>query len=207
MTNDDIWKNWIRTGYTTSATTTGHQVWTIWNQATAITAASFYETTLDIRESQAYETDRLTHRGRVSPEERARRDAAELLAVADGHKRLEAKKEANRKAELLLRSCLTQQQLDDLDQKKCFYLYSKGRKYRIDRGQHGNVKLLGEQDRVLESYCIQPKGGLPDADAMLAQKLLLETDPEQFRQISNVTIGGVVVAGRLAPPQRQQIAL
>ena len=107
----------------------------------------------------------------------------------------------------MLRSCLTQQQIDDLEKKQCFFLYSKGRKYRIDRGQHGNVKLLNEREQVVESYCIQPQGGLPDADAMLAQKLLLESDPESFRRISNVTIAGRVLPGIRAPELPQLVAL
>lgn len=182
MTNSTVWDNWIRVGNMTSATTTiSSQVWTIWNQHYAITS----------RHEVAC--------GRISPEERDRREAQDALREQEYQKQDAARKEANRKAEVLLRSCLTQQQIDDLDGKKCFFLYSKGRKYRIDRGQHGNVKLLNERDQVVESYCIQPKGGLPDADAMLAQKLLLETDPESFRQISNVTVAAVAPLLHLPP--------
>lgn len=190
--NDDIWTTWIRSATsTTSSTIIQNEIWTLWNQAQA-TVTAMYPTIIHAQ-------DRMIARGRVSPEERAREEAANQALLEHYEKEKAAKAEANRKAEVLLRSCLTQQQLDDLEKKKCFFLYSKGRKYRIDRGQHGNVKLLDDRDHVVESYCIQPTGRLPDADAMLAQKLLLESDPESFRKISNVTVGGRVLAGVMAP--------
>jgi hypothetical protein len=123
----------------------------------------------------------------VSPEERAAYEARERELQA----RLEAEREFRRvaeaKAELLLQRLLNPEQRETLKEKKCFYMYSKGKKYRIDRGQHGNVKLLDTKDQVVESYCIQPKGGIPDADAMAAQKLLLEADPETFVRVANIT--------------------
>lgn len=203
------WPQWI---IDTSESTTGtlsqqaQLVWQVWHTNSATTG-----NVVMYQAGRTLEAERMIARGRVSPEERAKREAEQALRQAEWDKQEAARKEANRKAEVLLRSCLNQQQLDDLDKKKCFFLHTGGRKYRVDRGQHGNVKLLDERDRVVESYCIQPQGGLPDADAMLAQKLLLETDPDSFRKISNVTIAGRGFFPGITAPQIQfqipQIAL
>lgn len=196
VTNDSVWNHWINATVVTSATTTASAVWTIWNDRLAAAGANAYPM---VHHAQTRMRDAAIARGRVSPEERARRDAAERARVAANEIAAAARVEANRKAEVLLRSCLSQQQIDDLEKKNCFYLHTNGRRYRIDRGQHGNVKLLDERDQIVESYCIQPRGGLPDADAMLAQKLLLETDPDSFRRISNITTRAGWMRGADAP--------
>lgn len=94
----------------------------------------------------------------------------------------ELRKIATSKAELLLRRVLSKEQILELDEKGYFHVWSKdGLKYRIRRGTSHNVKrvdpLTGEEK---QSYCIYPKISVPVPDIMLAQKLLLEADPETF---------------------------
>jgi hypothetical protein len=48
------------------------------------------------------------------------------------------------------------------------------RRYRIFKGRFGNVKELGENDRLDIGRCFFPEGGLVAGDCMLAQKIALE---------------------------------
>lgn len=164
------WVQWVD-AVSSSTTNSANPVWDAWCRPT--------ETMLQGGVAAAARA--------VSAEERARWAAreAELNRVADVERA--ARKLADAKAEVLLRQLLTPEQQEDLDKKRCFYLHSGGKKYRIDRGRTGNVKLVDEQDQVVESYCIHPSVACPDADTMLAQKLLLETDIETFERVANIT--------------------
>jgi hypothetical protein len=104
----------------------------------------------------------------VRKRERARRSAAEV------------------KAEELLRSCLSREQDEELSRSGWFYVPVEDRVYRIERGHAGNVVLLDGGGKAVERFCIHPSG-VPAADAMLAQKLLLESDERKFRSIANIT--------------------
>jgi hypothetical protein len=92
---------------------------------------------------------------------------------------------ARETARALLVSCLTPQQRADLASRRCFYVDAPGgRRFRIDEGSHGNVKLLDAKGSIIGSYCVQPDG-VPVEDTMLAQKLWLETSPEHLGRIAN----------------------
>lgn len=94
---------------------------------------------------------------------------------------------AKGRAERLLLGALGPEQRKDLTEKNCFYLHTQsGRRYRIDRGTHGNVKLVDEKNGVISRFCAQPPG-VPAEDAMLAQKLMLETDEQSFLRVANET--------------------
>lgn len=90
------------------------------------------------------------------------------------------------KAEELLRSCLSRSQDEELTKFGWFDVPVKDKTYRVKRGIAGNVFLLGDDGREVERFCIHPSG-VPAGDAMLAQKLLLETDERKFRQVANIT--------------------
>jgi hypothetical protein len=197
-----IWANWVEQANiqfgTASSCNRAWDTWVVRGSCTANTATTVVWAEWARQVQQAH--------GRapgIIHEETRRRDAAEnerWRLAAEQARQLKA--EADKKAEILLGSLLTAEQREDLQKKRCFYVYSKGKKYRVDRGQHGNVKLVNERDEVVESYCIQPRGGLPDADAMAAQKLLLETDPETFRNIANVSDPFGLVIQRSRGPSR-----
>jgi hypothetical protein len=127
---------------------------------------------------------------------------AELLAALEQEKkaREEAEKRAaaalaaEKRAEDLLRLCLSPQQIEDLEKKKCFYVEIEGKagkkeRYRIDRGSHGNVKQIDERGSIIRSFCIQPSG-VPAGDILLTQKLWLEASEEtreEFWATANIT--------------------
>lgn len=98
-------------------------------------------------------------------------------------------KEAETRAEKLLRTLLTPEQLKDYEEKRCFYMQVNHELFRVDFGTTGNVKRINpENGDVEETYCIHMPYAfheVPTQDVMLAQKLLLETNPEQFKQTAN----------------------
>lgn len=198
---DNAWGNWILNQSLTNAvtaTTTGGQTWSVWcndqlhaqmreamrqwhhwNEIKNATDAEARAAIEERRAARGLELER-----RVAAEARRFGVAAEARRVAE----LDA---ANRRAEDLLRRELTEEQSRDLDKKGCFYLETvqpdgSRRKYRIDRGTHGNIKRLDDKGSIIETLCVQP-GGVPTADAMLAQKLWLETNEEKLRKTANIT--------------------
>jgi len=92
--------------------------------------------------------------------------------------------EARARAERLLRSHLSPDQVRDLDQHNWFEVHVADRVYRLLRGRMGNVRLMCDGKAVAQ-FCIHPKTDVPDADTMLAQKLMLESDEESFLRIAN----------------------
>lgn len=94
--------------------------------------------------------------------------------------------EARGRAETLLQAHLSPAQAESLTTHGWFEVTVAGVTYRIKRGHAGNVVRV-DVGREVERYCIHPAEFVPDADAMLAQKLLLEADPAEFRRIANRT--------------------
>lgn len=118
-------------------------------------------------------------------QEQAGHDHAARLASRAAH--LEHER-ANGRAERLLIEHLSPQQAEELRASGHFHVrLLNGRRYRISRGQHGNVVEVDGAGRGLRSLCVQPVGHLPDADAMLAQKLWLETDEATLLRTANIT--------------------
>lgn len=100
------------------------------------------------------------------------------------------RKRAERRAEGLLRSWLTEKQTADLEKNGWFDVRvpssdGSSRTYRIRRGVAGNVSLLGPDGRAVKSFCAHPDG-VPSPDVMLSQKLMLETNEDMFLRIANV---------------------
>lgn len=121
----------------------------------------------------------------ISPEERVHREAQAKAFLEERDRKEAERKAAEIKAEKLLHSCLTEEQKDELIKKNYFHLYVGNKKYRIERGTTGNIKLLYENsDNPKHQYCIHPTG-VPVGDVMLAQKLLLETNEEEFLRVAN----------------------
>jgi hypothetical protein len=175
-TNQSVWTNWSTTGIV-------NYTWGAWNDTFKQNPIQ-YASSIPARaptQAQLLAAKVAQDKSAAEWRERESRRVAEASA-------------AKRRAETLLRSHLTEQQRKDLDAKNCFYLESIGsdgdrRRYRIDRGTHGNVKLLDKEGRIIGSYCVQPSG-VPAEDAMLAQKLWLETDESTFKKVANFTRHG-----------------
>lgn len=185
-TCDLTWREWntqytaIQTAITVAQNAATNvytnQTWGVWNDE--------YERLAADRENQvrreiiAGRQPSAEQRERWRREEQERREA-EAKRQAEVH-------EAKRKAEVLLTSCLSKQQREEYAARGCFHLHVGDEVYRIEKGSHGNVKLIDKDGKVKRSFCVQPRG-VPDGDAMLAQKLLLETDKKRFYELSNVT--------------------
>lgn len=195
------WREWVITGSITSSNSTtavtfADTVWHEWNASGTSTRAT-YRLSYDLPETiwsgqqmvAAYDRcvaltpqptveevqARCDARDAAAAEERARREAQVALQAA-----------ATAKAEELLVSCLDQEQQAELAESDQFHVTSSaGRRFCIHRGRAGNVSFGAGRERV--TYCIHDNEGLPAADTMLAQKLLLETDEAQFLQIANAT--------------------
>ena len=93
---------------------------------------------------------------------------------------------ADHVAESLLRSNLTPAEYRQLATNSYLDVPSPGhdgRFYRIPRGP-GQV-LVYEDGRVLERLCVQPTENLPEADVILAHKLLIEADEATYLQTAN----------------------
>lgn len=89
-----------------------------------------------------------------------------------------------KKAKRLLYSHLTDYQKRMYRKKRYFHVVSeKGRKYRICHGDTQNIYLL-ENGKPAKRFCAHPHN-VPVEDAMLAQKLMLETDEQRFLRVAN----------------------
>lgn len=98
------------------------------------------------------------------------------------------REKANERAEKLLMEHLSPQQVDQLRVSGYFDVVVQGKTYRINRGRAGNIQLLDPSGRkATHRYCIHPRELCPDADSMLAQKLLLEADEPTFLRTANAT--------------------
>jgi len=200
--------NSIGTGGTGASVTYGNSYWPFDTIGTSGTGAA---NTIDVVNHFAWNawTDRyerikeagdlVNHVQRYS---RRKLSEEELLAALEQEKRARAAAEkatlearmAERRSQNLLRMCLSPQQIEDLDKKKCFYVEIAGRdgkkeRYRIDHGSHGNVKQIDAKGSIIRSFCIQPSG-VPVADVMLTQKLWLEASEEtreKFWETANIS--------------------
>lgn len=94
---------------------------------------------------------------------------------------------AQRRARRLLLSCLSQRQQKEYRETQAFTVVgSRGQRYLIKKGRQHNVFRIGERGQSELEFCITLDASLPDEDVMLAQKLLLEVDEEEFFRRSNV---------------------
>lgn len=161
-----------------SLSTTGH-TWVKWNAASwgmvnettrgVITTREMPETLEQVARRRQYETE-------ANARQRASQDAI-----------IRERAEAKEKAEKLLQSALSSEQREELNNKGFFHCKSRvGNRYRIYRGSHGNVKLLNPSGKEIEKLCVQPSY-VPEGDCMLAQKLHIEHNEDDFRRTANIT--------------------
>jgi hypothetical protein len=90
------------------------------------------------------------------------------------------------RSRLLLESCLSEAQRQELHTTGSFSLVARdGKTYKVSQTYSHSVALLEKGTPVTE-YCVVPKVSLPIYDRMLAQKLMLEGSIEEFFQLANV---------------------
>jgi hypothetical protein len=99
--------------------------------------------------------------------------------------RYEAKQVVTDKARAILEAHLLPEQVEEFRAKDEFHIQgADGFEYLITNGYQHNVFRIEDGRRTFE-YCIITRGFLPVYDQMLAQKLLLQANPEMFHRVTN----------------------
>lgn len=95
--------------------------------------------------------------------------------------------EAVGRAEQLLRDHLSDKQREQYDTKGWFKVRGchTGHRYRIERGTSMNIYQLDRRGRQTARWCFGPKGIFTFGDAMLAQKIALETNENAALAVAN----------------------
>ena len=172
---------------TSTATATAWQAWT--SSGTIATTTISPTSSVSAITIWPYWVEETIYHSSPPPRHEAhvlcRREYLRRIA-AQRQKRLARIKEL--RAKRLLNQCLDQEQRQTLKERDHFYMRTaSGKLYRIEYGRAGNVFLM-EGDLVARRYCIHPDDYCPNYDTMLMQKLMLETDEEQFLRMANATI-------------------
>jgi hypothetical protein len=204
LDHSNVWPYW-NTQYTLGSTTASTIInscgWPFNTLATGNTITEFTWGAWVNRYDRIKEAG--DHVANIQRYSRRKLSETELLAALDYEKKMREESEkraleaklAEKRAEDLLRLCLSSEQIEDLDKKSCFYVEitsskdNKKERYRIDRGSHGNVKQIDEKGSIIRSFCIQPSG-VPVGDVLLTQKLWLEASEEtreEFWATANIT--------------------
>lgn len=111
----------------------------------------------------------------------------EALRARDRAVREELWGQATARAERLLDALLDEEARRQLAAENVFHVRAPdGRTFRIERGSAMNVVLVEEGVDVAR-YCVHIRDYVPTPDHMLAQKLLLETNPNEFYRMANHT--------------------
>jgi len=183
MPTIEVWPGWV-TATTSSATTTGGDVWYTRVGTVDCTTTSATVTYTGAWDQWATGTFEVRERIQAEREASAARQA-EYQRKQDEW--AEQRRKARETAKALLTMLLDAQQKEQLEKKRYFDVISKkGRKYRIREGIAGNVRLVKADGKEALQLCIHPNG-VPEEDAMLAQKLMLETDEDAFLKTANLT--------------------
>jgi hypothetical protein len=177
-TSDAAWNSWVDGSASSSATystTTSNSSDGAWVQWVSIDGGnpsiSRYHPVTPPPETEEQRQARL---------EREQRQQEEM------RQREEGRIAAQRKAEELLRENLDDEQREQFDKTKWFFVIGQsGKRYRIRHGWAGNVDELNEEGHRIAEYCIHPAKQVPTEDNMLIQKLMLEADEARFLQIAN----------------------
>ena len=92
-----------------------------------------------------------------------------------------------RKGRRLLRHHLNYSQWKTYRQHGYFYVYTNNRAFKV-YGYYG-VEELDSDGVGLISYCLHGKSNeLPQSDVLIIQKLMIETDLEEFERVANKTV-------------------
>lgn len=95
-------------------------------------------------------------------------------------------REAQERAELLLQELLTEDEYRQLNRRGYLEIPSpsqSGRTYRVPRHQ-GQVKVFEEGVPVM-ALCVQSVEPIPDADAVLMHKLMIEGNEDHYLRVAN----------------------
>ena len=203
-----VWDTWT-TNYTTSVVYPQLTVWAGWNNPNAYISAFAYDRPLT--KERAYSTalnDRpLTRlRNLEIEQEKHRKECETRRRVIIQSNRTRARqlrtKQAEVRADILLREHLDEKQLAEWTKDKAFHVETADgkRKYRIAYGLAGNIRVVEcdndapmtrqgklRKDARLCVHVYHPEGKVPHADNVLAQKLMLESAEEEFLAMANAS--------------------
>ena len=100
----------------------------------------------------------------------------------------------------LMRRWLSPDQRAEFDDKGTFEVVgcNSGKRYRIYRGTAQNVFEIDGAGELKIGLCFTPHGNLVAGDAMLAQKIALETDENGALAVANTFLPRLVIGGRFA---------
>lgn len=127
-----------------------------------------------------------------------------LYTLGTTGKERRAERRALSRARALLHGALTKAQRWELRATKAFTIQGKDKKtYLITEGGSLNVRLI-QGGVATHALCVvaDHKHPVPVYDLMLTQKLMLETNPEAFWKIANVTPLTAVAELRADQPPR-----
>lgn len=185
-TSGTVWSVWTTTPTTTS---TLIDVWPMWTRGTtsATTAVSNQITVVTGNDTWGYWCEGTpVHLEPRSPQQT---EAMQRAAAESTARLLEAERkraEAEARAEQLLIENLSLVQRLEYAQTRSFVVDGHaGRRFRIRHGRSGNVDLVGPDGRISERLCAHPNEMVPNADTMLAQKLMLDSDEALFLRVAN----------------------
>jgi hypothetical protein len=193
QTTIKIWASWNQ-DYTTASltgndatttvvsTTTGNTIivdpWPAWNRTYTITSPWTNPGHVGARRVQSPEE--------LVAQEQRRVAYREEQVRAEGERAL-----ARERAQRMLRENLTEEQREELAANGHFTLAvldrdsGERRLYRIRKGRSRNVQRVDDSGRVLKTLCAHPAILCPDEDTMLAQKLWLQNQEQEFLRIAN----------------------
>jgi hypothetical protein len=101
----------------------------------------------------------------------------------------QAKVDADERAERLLLDNLNESQRVMYEQAKKIIVKGNetGDEYEIALGRSRNIRVVGADGRYKRTLCAHPAELVPNADTVLAQKLMLECAEREFLRIANVS--------------------
>ncbi len=188
-TSDPVWVRWVTdsTTNTTNTNATSMRIYRGWVRESAVnqwlcgsTLAATGAPDLNVV-NVTMQTQR--QRDEAHALVIARRRAEESVAQAAA---ADARGKADRRAKGLLVSFLSDAQRKTLEEHGYFDEHVAGHgTFRIHKGWAGNVQRLDVNGRARETFCIHPVERISDFDNMLAQRLMLRTEPEKFMRTAN----------------------
>lgn len=169
----DTWSNWCE-AYEKTSSTSSATTWVRWNDA----ADKYQKMQRKVVTAKPVE---------LTEEQKAEREAKRLAEVERQLREAEAAKVALEKSIALLKSLLTDEQLETYEKdQKFFVIGSDGQRYEVDcRDRHRNVFAVDESGKRTKGYCAYQTGNLPIGDNHVAQKLALEADADAFKRVAN----------------------
>lgn len=192
MFYDATWNSWTSGTSATSScaiSTSSDTTWTSWTSGTSATDNTAWYYWIDGNIYAGQQSQAPQYSEEELAQIRQRREEQRQRMEAERQERERQQKEADKKADQLLKSLLSPEQIAQLDELSAFIITTpKGNTYRIKRGWAGNIEKIDRDGQATDRFCIHPKISVPYADNMATQKLMLETNEDEFLRVANRTI-------------------